>query len=80
MMSKRITIQDAINHSDDIDVCNALQQFSSHKTLTRSGLHTICDYSHAIKNHMNVSQLLKKAGLNQNHPVSLTKLIQTEIK
>ncbi|XIF19926.1 MAG: hypothetical protein AJITA_00637 [Acetilactobacillus jinshanensis] len=79
-MSKRITIQDAIDHSDDIDVCNALQQFPTNKTLTRSGLHTICDYSHALKNHRNVNLLLKKAGLNQNNPVSLTQLIKKEIK
>lgn len=79
-MSKKITVQEAINHSDDIDVCNALQQFSSNQKLTRSGLHTICDYSHALKNHLNLTLLLKKAGLNQNHPVSLNQLIKHEIK
>lgn len=79
-MAKRITIQAAIDHSDDLDVCNALQQFSPNQTMSRSGLQTICDYSHAVKNHRNVAQLLKRAGLNPQHPVDLRQLIRKEIK
>ena len=80
MRKKKITIQDAMNHADDIDVYSALQQFSPHKSITRAGLQNIYDFSHAAKNHQSTKPFIKKAGLNSTYSISLPQLIKAEIK
>ena len=78
MSKKKVTIQEAMDHADDIDVYSALQQFPARKTLTRSDLQNVYNYSHAAKNHQNVKPFVKRAGLSGS--ASLTQLIQSAIK